>query len=618
MNREEALARRAFLEAKYAGKAKAVAVIVLDENAAPAEGVLPPASSVGCAATASSATPAAARRTVDDDDSPVTLGALLEASASKAKQPLVASSTPVAAAIDHSRSSRKKGTTGRRLRRMCLSPVHDDGGVSCEGEGQGEGEGTVTSGGSRSLFPLESSSVDWPAEESSVVSLATLKASFSARKEPNLSQSNVERESMPPPDCEEDLNEYDYGDGWLVEDEEEDEEEESDDESADGCDSGGESEEAEAADDSASETSATSSESEASSAAESLDSHAVDAAPAPAPRIDSRSTAKSATLKAAVKLVAVDHLKDGAVDPSSGKIFIREESSLPPLSGRPGARHAFRSRAARDALTLALYDEYNASVFGGRLPPAALPALQARTGSCREAAAAAAAAAAAGASLPLEWRGRLVKTAGLTFTKTAASGARCARVALSVKVLDSPARLASTLLHELCHAAAWLIDGVNRPPHGRVFYAWGNRASAAYPRRAVTTCHNYHIVAKYTYACDGCGARVGRHSKVDASTAAPACRVCQLGTLHLIASSSNAPSSLHAAATPRTVSAYQQFTNAHRASVRADLGGRSADPRAVMAELARRWGEAKKEKVAGGVAAEDPRVIDLTDALAAL
>lgn len=35
---------------------------------------------------------------------------------------------------------------------------------------------------------------------------------------------------------------------------------------------------------------------------------------------------------------------------------------------------------------------------------------------------------------------------------------RDAPIELSVKVVDSQARLESTLLHELCHAATWLID----------------------------------------------------------------------------------------------------------------------------------------------------------------
>jgi len=33
-------------------------------------------------------------------------------------------------------------------------------------------------------------------------------------------------------------------------------------------------------------------------------------------------------------------------------------------------------------------------------------------------------------------------------------------VELSAKVIDAPAKLRATLLHELCHVAAWLL-----PPH---------------------------------------------------------------------------------------------------------------------------------------------------------
>ena len=43
-----------------------------------------------------------------------------------------------------------------------------------------------------------------------------------------------------------------------------------------------------------------------------------------------------------------------------------------------------------------------------------------------------------------------------------------ARVELSAKVLDDADRLERTLAHELCHVAAWLLDHVAKPPHGKV------------------------------------------------------------------------------------------------------------------------------------------------------
>lgn len=91
-----------------------------------------------------------------------------------------------------------------------------------------------------------------------------------------------------------------------------------------------------------------------------------------------------------------------------------------------------------------------------------------------------------------------------------------------------------TLLHELCHAAAWVVDHKSNPPHGDHFWAWANRAKAAHPGVPITTCHSYAINYKYRYTCvggslaggvsgcddeagllggQGCGAVIGRHSK---------------------------------------------------------------------------------------------------------
>ena len=106
-----------------------------------------------------------------------------------------------------------------------------------------------------------------------------------------------------------------------------------------------------------------------------------------------------------------------------------------------------------------------------------------------------------------------------------------------------------TLLHEMCHAAAWVLDHTHKPPHGPAFQRWGEsrgcpcltptlrlrvcvgprapfvpaakRASAAYPHRAVTTCHSFDVQCKYRWRCCGvgCGATLGRHSKsIDAET----------------------------------------------------------------------------------------------------
>lgn len=50
-----------------------------------------------------------------------------------------------------------------------------------------------------------------------------------------------------------------------------------------------------------------------------------------------------------------------------------------------------------------------------------------------------------------------------------------ARIELSDKVVDSLTRLRSTLLHELCHVAAWVVDHTAKPPHGPCFKHWADR-----------------------------------------------------------------------------------------------------------------------------------------------
>lgn len=47
------------------------------------------------------------------------------------------------------------------------------------------------------------------------------------------------------------------------------------------------------------------------------------------------------------------------------------------------------------------------------------------------------------------------------------------RIELSEKVCTTPCRLASILLHEMCHAAQWVVDRAAKPPHGAAFRKWG-------------------------------------------------------------------------------------------------------------------------------------------------
>jgi predicted SprT family Zn-dependent metalloprotease len=132
-----------------------------------------------------------------------------------------------------------------------------------------------------------------------------------------------------------------------------------------------------------------------------------------------------------------------------------------------------------------------------------------------------------GAVVALSWSNKLRTTAGLTRLKSIGnpfltksqpdSRIRTAVVELSTKVIDSEMRLRSTLLHELCHAAAWIIDGIAKPAHGPCFQRWAKHAMKSVPDVTVTTRHNYEIDFKYTWVCinypDACQTIIQRHSR---------------------------------------------------------------------------------------------------------
>ena len=123
-------------------------------------------------------------------------------------------------------------------------------------------------------------------------------------------------------------------------------------------------------------------------------------------------------------------------------------------------------------------------------------------------------------NMKIEWSTRLRKTAGLTYMKSSKNKSipSSARIELATKVLTDEQRLRATLLHEMCHAAAWIINGVCKPPHGPQFKHYGAKASRMFPELKVSTCHNYKIAYKYIYRCINyrsgkCAWEMGRHSR---------------------------------------------------------------------------------------------------------
>ena len=157
-----------------------------------------------------------------------------------------------------------------------------------------------------------------------------------------------------------------------------------------------------------------------------------------------------------------------------------------PQAGKELSKGQFRKNRFR--LTNEAFEEFNKVVFEERL-----------------------------STITVTWSSKLRTTAGVTrCTKDRANpDRRFATIELSVKVIDEYHRLRHTILHEMCHAAQWVVDGKINPPHGACFKKWANHAMSKMPGEIVTTTHDFAIQYKYAWACttDKCGAVFQRQSK---------------------------------------------------------------------------------------------------------
>eukprot|EP00984_Skeletonema_dohrnii_P020898 scaffold10295_cov121-Skeletonema_dohrnii-CCMP3373.AAC.1 len=122
-------------------------------------------------------------------------------------------------------------------------------------------------------------------------------------------------------------------------------------------------------------------------------------------------------------------------------------------------------------------------------------------------------------SVKVEWSKKLNTTAGITRMRGKLgeqySDSRVATIELATKVIENEEQLRSTLLHEMCHAAAWLVDGVHKPPHGKVFKNWASKSMRKIKDVEVTTTHDYQISYKFAWACTNakCNVVIKRHSR---------------------------------------------------------------------------------------------------------
>ncbi|XP_058504967.1 germ cell nuclear acidic protein isoform X1 [Solea solea] len=201
----------------------------------------------------------------------------------------------------------------------------------------------------------------------------------------------------------------------------------------------------------------------------------------------------------------------------------------------PGSSFGHSFKQNKGNLTAKLYQLYNTSVFDSKLP----------------------------ADMSVTWNKKMRKTAGYCITgQERGGGSRYARIELSEKVCDSADRLRDTLIHEMCHAATWLINGV-RDGHGNFWKFYARKSTVVHPELPmVTRCHTYDIKYKFQYQCTRCQNSIGRHSKsLDTQRF-----VCALCTGHLV---------LLTPSKPRAPAPFANFVKENYGTVRQELAGQS-------------------------------------------
>ncbi|KAL9184181.1 hypothetical protein ACHAXT_002267 [Thalassiosira profunda] len=155
-----------------------------------------------------------------------------------------------------------------------------------------------------------------------------------------------------------------------------------------------------------------------------------------------------------------------------------------------GPRSTLAFRKNREALTSHTFAEFDRKAFNGAL-----------------------------GSVKVTWSNKLNTTAGITRMRGKLgekhASTRVATIELATKVIDDEERLRSTLLHEMCHAAQWIVDGTHKPAHGKAFKKWAAVSMRKVRDVEVTTTHEYFIAYKFAWACTSknCTVIIKRHSR---------------------------------------------------------------------------------------------------------
>jgi predicted SprT family Zn-dependent metalloprotease len=221
----------------------------------------------------------------------------------------------------------------------------------------------------------------------------------------------------------------------------------------------------------------------------------------------------------------------------------------------------------RQSIAEDMYRTYNARIFDDQLPT----------------------------RMEISWNKKLTSTAGLTHYKRSLIGGAnvyTCRIELASKVLDTATKLERTLIHEMCHCAAWMIDHVAKPPHGETFKKYAVRAMTIVPRVNVSTCHTYDIFHPFKWQCSVCYHEYGRHSNsidVDKKVCGKdSCggKLVFLGKFKMDGDGSVSP------VKRRSISGYSAYVKKHFHRVKEDIenaGGQSVLASDVMKRLAAEW-----------------------------
>ncbi|XP_060074998.1 uncharacterized protein LOC132554701 [Ylistrum balloti] len=227
--------------------------------------------------------------------------------------------------------------------------------------------------------------------------------------------------------------------------------------------------------------------------------------------------------------------EDHCLYPSNTKYsFLKSlTENLPVTKCDPEAVRFIRTfKKSKQELTQRLFKIYNETVFDNKLPQ----------------------------DVEVIWNCRLLRTAGYCVYKkvSTSGGARSVRIELSTKVCDSAERVRDTLIHEMCHAAVWLVNGMT-DGHGPYWRYWAKKSNQTHPEIPVIgRCHSYSINTKFTYQCSQCGYRIDRHSK-SLNMDTKVCGYCHGRFTLLSNSGKNGSTPVSGASTPRTPNKFALF-----------------------------------------------------------